>query len=112
MQEAKYQNRPTTPTSKWDLSWILNVCVEGFDREVSPCGGFAKLLEERSVAVDSNDRNAGCSGGERVASAPARDVEDHAQLGRGPNPLELVTEEVGGRRPLRHRLSGHFANRQ
>jgi len=112
MQEAKHQNHPTTPTSEWNLSWILNICAKGFDRELPLCGGFAKFLEERAVAVDSNDRNAGCSGGERVASATAREVEDHAQLGRGPNLRELVTEEVGGRRSHRNGFSGHCAHRQ
>jgi len=75
-------------------------------------GGFAKLLEERSIAVDSNDRNAGCSRGERVASATAGEVDDHPELGRGLDLRELVTEEVGRRRSLRHGLNGQRADRR
>jgi hypothetical protein len=84
-------------TSKWNLGRILKVCEERFHREFSLCGGFAKFREGRSIAIDSNDRNSGCGRGERVASATAREVDDHAQPGRGPNSRELVTEEVGGR---------------
>jgi hypothetical protein len=112
MEVAEYQYHPTTPTSERNLSWILNVCVDCFDREFPLCGGFAKCREGRSVAVDSNDRNAGCSRGERVAPATAREVDDCAQLGRGPNSRELVTEEVGRRRLLRYGLNGHRANRR
>jgi hypothetical protein len=84
-------------TSKWNLGRILKVREERFDREFPLCGGFAKFREGRSIAVDSNDRNAGGSRGERVTSETAREVDDHAQPGRGLNLRELVTEEVGGR---------------
>ena len=84
-------------TSEWNLRRILKVCEERFDREFPLCGGFAKFREGRSIAVDSNDRNTRRSRGERVASETAREVDDHAQPGRGLNLRELVTEEVGGR---------------
>jgi hypothetical protein len=112
MEEAKYQNGSTTPTSERNLSRILNVCVGCFDREFPPRGGFAEFREVRSIAVDPDDRNAGCSRSERVAPATAREVDDRPQLGRGPNSHELVTEEVGRRRSLRHGLNGHRANRK
>ena len=110
MQVAEYQNGPTTLTSERNLVRILEVCVDCFDREFPLRGGFAKCREGRSVAVDANDRNAGCSRGERVTPAAAREVGDHAQLGRGPNSRELVTEEVRRRRSLRHGLNGHCAD--
>ena len=84
-------------TSKWNLDRILKVREERFDREFPPSGGFAKLREGRSIAVDSNDRNTRRSRGERVASETAREVDDHAQAGRDLNSRELVAEEVGGR---------------
>jgi hypothetical protein len=112
MQVTEHQNHPTTPTSEWNLSWILNVCVDCFNREFPLRCGFAKCPEGRSIAVDSNDRNAGCSRGERVTPATAREVDDCPQLGRGPDSRELVTEEVGRRRSHRHGLNGHRANRQ
>ncbi len=111
VEEAEYQNRPTTPTSERNLGRILKVCAERFDREFALRGGFAKFREERSTAVDSNHRNAGCSHGECVASATAGEVDDHAQLGRGPDSRELLSTEVRRRRSLRHRLNGHRANR-
>jgi hypothetical protein len=84
-------------TSKRNLGRILKICEERFDCECWLRGGFAKFCEEGSIAVDSDDRNVGCCRGERVASAAAGEVDDHAQLGRGLNSRELVTEEVGGR---------------
>ena len=94
VEKAEYQNHPTAMTSERNLSWILKVCAERFDREFSLHGGFAKLREGGSIAVDSNGRDAGCSRGERVASATAREVDEHAQLGCSPDSRELVTEEV------------------
>ena len=111
MEVAEYQNGSATMTSKRNLSRILKVCAERFDCKLPLRGGFAKFREERSIAVDSNDRDAGCCRGERVTSSTASEVGNHAQLGRGLNSRELVTEEVGRRRSLRHRLNGQRANR-
>ena len=111
VEEAEYQNHPTTLTSERNLDWILKVCEERFDCQLALRGGFAKLREERSTAVDSNHSNASCSHGESVASATAGEVDDHAQLGRGPDWRELVSQEVRRRRSLRHRLNGQRANR-
>jgi hypothetical protein len=112
MEVAEYQNGSTTLTSERNLGRILKVCAERFDRKFPLRGGSAKFCEGGSIAVDSNDRNAGCSRGERVAPAAAREVGDHAQLGRGPDLCELVAEEVGRRRSLRQGLNGHRADRR
>jgi len=112
MEVAEYQNGSTTLTSERNLGRILKVRAERFDREFPLRGGFAKFCEGGSIAVDSNDRNAGCSRGERVAPAAAREVGDYAQLGRGPDLCELVAEEVGRRRSLRQGLNGHRADRR
>ncbi len=97
MEEAKYQKGSTTPTSERNLSRILNVCVGCFDREFPPRGGFAEFREVRSIAVDPDDRNAVFSRSERVASSPAGEVGNRAQLRRGPDSVELIVEEFGRR---------------
>jgi hypothetical protein len=112
MEEAEYQNGSTTATLERNLSWILNVCVDCFDRELPLRGGFAKFREGRSIAVDSDDQNVGCCRGECVASAAAGEIDDRAQLGRDLNSRELVTEEVGRRRSLRHGFNRHRVDRQ
>ena len=111
MEESEYQNRCTTVTSERNLSWVLKVCAERFDRELSLRSDFAKFREERSIAVDPNDWNAGCSRGECMAPATAREVGDHAQLGRGLNSRQLVAEEFRRRRSLRHGLKGQRVDR-
>jgi hypothetical protein len=98
-------------TSEWNLGRILKVGEERLDCERWLRGGFAKFREVRSIVVDSNDRGAGCCRGERVAPSTAGEVGNHAQQGRGLNSRELVTEEVGRRRSLRHGLNGQRANR-
>ena len=112
MEVAEYQNGSTTMTSKRNLGRILKVCEERFDCERCCAAASRSSARKRSIAVDSDDRNAGCCRGERVASATAGEVGNHAQLGRGPNSRELVTEEVGRRRSLRHGFNGHRADRQ
>jgi len=96
MQVAKDQNGSTTITSKWNLSRILEVCEERFECE-RRLRGFVKFCEEASIAVDSDDRNAGFSRGECVASATAGEVGNRAQLRRGPDSVELIIEEFGRR---------------
>jgi hypothetical protein len=112
MEEAEDQNGPTALASERNLSRILNVGAECFDRERVLRGGFAKLREKGSIAVDPEDRDAGCGRCERVASAAAREVDDRAEFGSGSNSLELVAEETRRRRSLRHGLNRHHANRQ
>jgi hypothetical protein len=85
MEVAEYQYRSTATASERNLSWILKVCAERFDRDFSLRGGFTKLREEGSIAVDSDDWNVGCSHSERVASATAREVGNHTQLRRVPD---------------------------
>jgi hypothetical protein len=96
MQVAEDQNGSTTITSKRNLSRILEVREERFECECR-LRGFVKFCEEASIAVDSDDRNAGFSRSERVASAPAGEVGNRAQLRRGPDPVELIIEEFGRR---------------
>jgi hypothetical protein len=111
MEVAKYQNSSATMASKRNRGRILEVSEDRFDCERRLRGGFAKFCEGRPIAVDSNNRNAGCSRGERVASATTGEVGDPAQLGCGLNSRELVAEEVGRRRSLRHGLNGQRASR-
>jgi len=112
MEVAEYQDRSTATASERYLSWILKVCAERFDRDFSLRGGFTKLSEEGSIAVDSNHRNAGCSRSEGVASATAREVGNHTQPRRGADSRELVTEEFRRWRSLRHELNDYRANRR
>ncbi len=112
MEVAKYQDCSTTPALERNLGRILEVCAERFDRDLSLRSGFAKLREEALIAVDSDDRNAGCSRSERVASATAREVGNHTQSGRGADSRQLVTEEFRRWRSLRHELNDHRANRR
>ena len=59
--------------------------------------GFVKFCEEASIAVDPDNRDAGFSRGECVASATAGEVGNRAQLRRGPDSVELIIEEIGRR---------------
>jgi hypothetical protein len=96
MQVAEDQNGSTTITSKRNLSRILEVREERFESVRWPCS-FVKFCEEASIAVDSDNRDAGFSRGECVASAAAGEVGNRAQLRRGPDPVELIIEEFGRR---------------
>ncbi len=112
MEIAEDQSCSTTVVSERNLGRVFVVCAERFDCDRSLRGGFTKFPEEGSIAVDSNDRNAGCSRSQGVASATARKVGHHTQPRRGADSRELVTEEFRRWRSLRHELNDYRANRR